>query len=172
MATTQHLEYKSGNGSGIVKVLANKGITWQVQDEETGDIFLVQKKHVTKGPWTETPDEELPPPATGSLAAQMAAAAVAATAPPKGKAKAKAAPAVTDPDLITLKQLCFDLGMEPRIARRKLRKSLGNIGTGSRWEWKLGSTELAAVRKALTAAPAAEADADILAEALDGLYSE
>ena len=60
--------------------------------------------------------------------------------------------------------------MEPRIARRKLRKSLGNIGTGSRWEWKKGSTELATVQKALTATAEPTPTADILAEALDGLY--
>ncbi len=166
MTTTKHIEYKSANSSGVAQVLANKGICWQVQDDE-GEIFLVQKKHVVRGPWEET-DEEAAPPAAGSVAAQILAAAAKA----EPKARVKKEPAITDPDLITLKQLCFDLGMEPRIARRKLRKSLGNIGTGSRWEWKLGSTELAAVRKALTAAPAAEADADILAEALDGLYSE
>lgn len=170
MTTTQHLEYKSGNGAGIVKVLANKGITWQVQDEETGDIFLVQKKHVVRGPWTETPDEELPPPAPGSLAAQMAAAATAATTAPKGKPapKAKAAPAAADPNLVTLKQLCFDLNLEPRIARRKLRKALGNIGTGSRWEWMKDTPELAKVRSALVPDPHLDAadqqDADDAAE--------
>ena len=164
MTTTKHIEFKSANSSGIAQVLANKGICWQVQDDE-GEIFLVQKKHVVRGPWEES-DDDAAPPAAGSVAAQILAAAAKA----EPKARVKKDPAVTDPNLITLKQLCFDLDLEPRIARRKLRKALGNIGTGSRWEWKLGSTELAAVQKAL--AGAEPAPADILAEALDGLYDD
>jgi hypothetical protein len=76
---------------------------------------------------------------------------------------AKPAPTATkperDPNLVTLKQLCFDLDLEPRIARRRLRGSIGTIGTGSRWEWTAGSEELNKVRAILAKpAPAAEAE--------------
>lgn len=166
MATTQHLEYKSGNGGGIVKILANKGITWQVQDETTGDIFLVQKKHVVRGPWEETPDEELPPPAPGSLAAQMAEAAKAATAKPADKRKGKSdpKPAPDRTGIVTLKELCFNLGIEPRIARRRLRKALGQVGTGQRWEWQKDSAEYNKVIAALVPPKAAEPEQEAPAE--------
>lgn len=155
MATTKHIEYKDREGTHIVKILANKGITWQVQDETTGDIYLVQKKHVIRGPWEETPDEELPPSAPGSLAAQMAAAAAEATAKPRDK-KAPVEKPVADPNLVTLKQLCFDLGIEPRIARRRLRKALGNVGTGQRWEWTKDSAEYNKVLLSLSATTVGE----------------
>ena len=124
MTTTKHIEYKSANSSGVAQVLANKGICWQVQDDE-GEIFLVQKKHVVRGPWEET-DEEAAPPAAGSVAAQILAAAAKA----EPKARVKKEPAVTDPDL------CFDLGMEPRIARRScvspwVISALAPAGSGS-----------------------------------------
>ena len=74
---------------------------------------------------------------------------------PKAK-KEKPAPAERDPNLVSLKQLCFELDLEPRIARRRLRKAVGHVGTGGRWEWMKDSPEYAAVQKAL-AAPAADA---------------
>lgn len=59
-----------------------------------------------------------------------------------------------DSNLVHLKQLCFDLDLEPRIARRRLRKALGNIGTGQRWAWEPDSPELAKVRTVLAGTPA------------------
>lgn len=159
MATTKHIEYKDREGMHIVKVLANKGIAWQVQDD-SGDIFLVPKKLVQRGPWEEADDDT--PPAPGSLAAEMAAAAKAATTPPAKRDKKEPAP--VDPNLVTLKQLCFDLGIEPRIARRRLRKAIGNVGTGSRWEWKKDSPEYTKVVQTLVAQPAPEPEPQTEAE--------
>lgn len=84
--------------------------------------------------------------AHSELAAQLEAANKPATAKrdPDG------------PELVHLKQLCFDLDLEPRIARRRLRKALGNIGTGQRWAWEPDSPELAKVRTVLAGTPAAE----------------
>lgn len=141
------LEFKSAHEQGIVKVVANRGIAWQVQDDE-GNLFLVQKKLVVRGPWEESesesesePEPEAPVP---SVAAQLEAAASSATA--------------TDPKpepgtpMITLKQLCFDLDVEPRIARRRLRNStFGKVGIGHRWEWEAGSTTLAQVTAVILA---------------------
>lgn len=155
----QFVEVKSANVNGIFQVLANKGIAWQVQDEN-GDAFLVQKRLVVRGPWEEAEDDEpAPTPAPGSLAGQLAAAAAEVKTALKAK-KDKPAPAERDPNLVTLKELCFELGVIPRIARRRLRKAIGLVGTGGRWEWKKDSPELAKVRQALAApAPASEPEA-------------
>ena len=141
----KYVEYKAANGGGIVKIVSNRGIAWQVQDDE-GNLFLVQKKLVVRGPWEEDESDSTPTPAPvpGSLAGQLTAA-VSASKPPKKAAASDAA----DPDLVTLKQLCFELDLEPRIARRRLRGSLGTIGTGSRWEWKRDTEELNKVRALL-----------------------
>lgn len=78
----------------------------------------------------------------------------------------------SDPDLVHLKQLCFDLDLEPRIARRRLRKALGNVGTGHRWAWAPDSPELAKVRTVL-AGTLPEADPEALsAEDQEALATE
>lgn len=91
----------------------------------------------------ETPEER--DEAHSDLAAQVKAA---------NKPADKAA--ASDSNLVHLKQLCFDLDLEPRIARRRLRKALGNVGTGQRWAWEPDSPELAKVRTALAGTPATE----------------
>ena len=146
----QFVEVKSANVSGIFQIVSNRGVCWQVRGEE-GDTFLVQKKQVVRGPWEETEEEPTPTPnptSTSSVAAQLVAAT---TAKPS---RAAAATKERDPNLVTLKQLCFDLDLEPRIARRRLRGSVGQVGTGSRWEWEAGSEELDKVRALLAKAPA------------------
>ena len=95
----------------------------------------------------ETPEER--EAAHSDLAAQVEAAN-------KPAAKADAA----DSNLVHLKQLCFDLDLEPRIARRRLRKALGNVGTGQRWAWEPDSPELAKVRTVLAGTlPSADPEA-------------
>ena len=84
----------------------------------------------------ETPEER--DEAHADLVAQVEAAN-------KPAAKADA----SDSNLVHLKQICFDLDLEPRIARRRLRKALGNVGTGQRWAWEPDSPELAKVRTVL-----------------------
>lgn len=96
----------------------------------------------------ETPEERDEAHADLSAASQLEAA---------NKLAAK-----TDPDsnLVHLKQLCFDLDLEPRIARRRLRKALGNVGTGQRWAWEPDSPELAKVRTVLAGTmPSADPEA-------------
>ena len=154
------IEYKASNDSGIAEVVANKGICWQVKDD-AGDLFLVQKKHVVRGPWEETEEEEAAP-----VAAPLLTAALAQVAAPKPAAK-PAAKVDRDPDLVTLKELCFQLDVEPRIARRRLRKAVGTIGTGSRWEWKKDSEELAKVRQALAGTMPADPEALSAADQAD-----
>lgn len=97
----------------------------------------------------ETPEER--DEAHSNLVAQVEAAN-------KPAAKADAA----DSNLVHLKQICFDLDLEPRIARRRLRKALGNVGTGHRWAWEPDSPELAKVRTVLAGPPPA-ADPEALA---------
>ena len=153
---TKFIEFKSANESGIAEIVANKGICWQVKDD-AGELFLVQKKHVVRGPWEEDETEdEVPAPAP--LFSQ-ALAQVQNAEPTAPKAKREKEPAADRTDVVTLKELCFQLNVIPRIARRRLRKAQGNVGTGSRWEWKKDSPELAAVTKVLSA-PTAQEEAD------------
>jgi len=148
------IEVKSANVNGIFKILANKGVCWQVEGED--GPLLVQKRQVVRGPWEEETEEEAAaaeealntaPPS--SLAGQLNAATQASKPQPKAKGTAERKTREHDPDVLTLKELCAELDLEPRIARRKLRKAVGHVGTGARWEWKKDSPELAAVRQAL-----------------------
>lgn len=143
----RYLEFKSAHGQGIVKIVANRGIAWQVQDDE-GNLFLVQKKLVVRGPWEEETEDEPAPAPTSSLAGQLEAAA----AP-------KPAPKADNANPVTLKQLCFDLDIEPRIARRRLRNSsFGKVGIGSRWEWEAGSATLGQVTAIIQGTAPAKAE--------------
>lgn len=150
--TDRYLEFKSAHEHGIVKVVANRGIAWQVQDDE-GNLFLVQKKLVVRGPWEETEEAEeatAEPQPTSSLASQLEAAAAPQPAP---------TPKADSANLITLKQLCFDLDIEPRIARRRLRNSpFGKVGIGSRWEWEAGSPTLGQVTAIILGTPPTKAE--------------
>lgn len=147
-------------------VLANKGICWQVELSD-GTTTLVQKKHVISEDMptaeltdpnsiiTDDPFADDEAPREGSLASMLTKIrASGKVATPKGKKAPKpSAPAATEPsNTVSLKQLCAECQVEPRIARRRLRGSIGQVGTGSRWEWEAGSAELEAVRTAITGA--------------------
>lgn len=147
-------------------VLANKGICWQVELSD-GTTTLVQKKHVISEDTasaeltdpnsiiTDDPFADDEAPREGSLASMLTKIrASGKVATPKGKKAPKPpSPAATEPsNTVSLKQLCAECQVEPRIARRRLRKALGQVGTGSRWEWEAGSAELEAVRTAITGA--------------------
>lgn len=114
--------YNEHSGCDPIKAFRNRG-----QAQERCMAILGEQ---------ETPEER--DAAHSDLAAQVKAAN-------KPAAKADAA----DSNLVHLKQLCFDLDLEPRIARRRLRKALGNVGTGQRWAWEPDSPELAKVRTVL-----------------------
>ena len=96
----------------------------------------------------ETPEERDEAHADLSAASQLEAA------------NKPAAKTDSDSNLVHLKQLCFDLDLEPRTARRRLRKALGNVGTGQRWAWEPDSPELARVRTVLAGTmPSADPEA-------------
>ena len=165
MTKTKFVEIKSANASGIFEVVANKGICWQVKDAE-GNLFLARKTQVVRGPWEEeelTVEEEAAELAANhnpTFAAALAQVQVEPAPVAKTPRKKPAEPAEDAEPQVTLKELCFDLDIIPRIARRRLRKALGNIGTGSRWEWPLGSPELEKVKQVLLAKTEAADDAD------------
>ena len=79
-----------------------------------------------------------------------------AKAPPAKKAKTKPVPPRREvPDnVVTLKELCNELGMQPVLARVRLRAAVeaGTIkhAPSAPWEWERGSDELATVRKVLS----------------------
>ena len=145
----QCIEYKSQGQHHTATILANKGICWSVENRD-GTTSLVQKKHVVRL-WEE-PEDDTPAPSGPSLATLVQDLTAAPQPAPAKKEKAKEDRDMSN--ITTLKQLCFELKVEPRIARRRLRKALGNIGTGSRWEWAKDSAELEKVRTAIQAAPA------------------
>ena len=143
-------------------VIANKGICWQVELSD-GSTTLVQKKHVldesTTPPGLDDPnsiitdDPFTEAPAPDSLASMLTAIRASGKVAGAKASRKQPAPAATEPsNTISLKQLCAECQVEPRIARRRLRKAVGLIGTGSRWEWEADSAELAAIRTAITAA--------------------
>ena len=172
------IKFKRGAGTSTGTILKNRGIAWFIREDSTGEEFQVPKKLVLESwdaPDTAEPvctacgatgvplntngfcadcessaeDQEEHASPT-SLLGQLGAAAHSAPEPkPEKKPRERKEPEARDPNLITLKELCFELEIEPRIARRMLRKAKGTIGTGSRWEWTKGSDDLAAVRKVL-----------------------
>lgn len=163
MATVQCIEYRTPNGdtpTATATILKNLGISWKVRTLD-GQEFPVPKKLVVRQ-WEEEESESEPEPApASSLAGQLEAAAKPADPKPQPKDRE---------GLVTLKELCFDLDIEPRVARRKLRKAQGKVGTGSRWEWTKDSAEYHAVCKVL-AGTLPESDPEALSaadqEALD-----
>ena len=168
------IEFKNQGKLMTGTILKNRGIAWLAQLDD-GSTLLVQKRHVTRdwdevvptcnGCGKEAPlnaegfcqecqdhaDQDVAGAPATSLLGQLNGAAHSEPAAKKEKkpAKDKAPAPERDPNLVTLKELCFELEIEPRIARRNLRKTKGNIGTGSRWEWTKGCDELAAVRRVL-----------------------
>lgn len=54
-----------------------------------------------------------------------------------------------DSETVTLHDICEELGMEGRIARRKLRNS-DITKPGSSWEWKAGHKDIAKVKELLS----------------------
>lgn len=122
------------------KILANKGIAYQVELSD-GSVLFAQKKHVTEGPYDAPID-----PCSLLGTALGAPSPLTDKTPRAGKSEGS-----QDANVVTLKQLCFDLEMEPRIARRRLRKARGLIGTGHRWEWDTDSEELVEVKAILSA---------------------
>ena len=76
---------------------------------------------------------------------------VSKKAAPAVAEKKTRAPAEANPNETTLSELCEELGIEPRLARQKLRKAEGvEKGEGGRWAWRNGSKELGNIRKILT----------------------
>lgn len=70
---------------------------------------------------------------------------------PKKVAKTNGA-TKTASDLIALKVLCKELKVEPRLARRKLRKAdITGHDARDRWSFKPGSTALTKAREVLAA---------------------
>ncbi len=69
--------------------------------------------------------------------------------------------------LVTLKEICAELKLEPREAREKLRVGVRDKAAnpnlakarqpGQPWQWHAGSAELAEVRKLLASSSAAPA---------------
>ena len=165
MTKTKFVEIKSANVSGIFEVVANKGVCWQLKGPD-GELFMAQKRQVVRGPWEEeelTVEEEAAELAANhnpTFAAALAQVQVEPAPVAKASRKKPAEPAEDKEPQVTLKELCFDLNVVPRIARRRLRKALGNIGTGSRWEWPLGSQDLEKVKQVLLAKTEAAPDAD------------
>ena len=147
-------------------ILADKGICYQVELDD-GATLMVQKKHVIKtftADFTEKPHKVKLAKQAKTLEADSLSSmltkirAEGKVSGKKAKPAAQAKPALAKPiqaktppagDLISLKQLCAELNVEPRIARRRLRNSQGQVGTGHRWEWEADSAELEVIRKAI-----------------------
>ena len=134
------VSFKNQSGEHTATILEDRGLFWKVRDE-ADEEYQVKKTSCTAA--------DLPEPVPGTLSASLAGLMNANPTPaPKAEKKAKAE---KDPDLVTLADLCTELGIVGRIARRRLRKAKGLVGTGGRWEWKKSAPELAEIRTLLAA---------------------
>ena len=148
---------QSGEHTGII--LEDRGLFWKVRDD-ADEEYQVKKTSCT----------EIEPPAApaGTLSASLAG--LLNPGNPMEAGPKPAAPKEKDPDLVTLAELCTEYGIVGRIARRRLRSSFGQVGTGSRWEWKKDSAELDKVRGILAPKPAPATPGELsVAAALDTL---
>lgn len=141
-----HFRLKGETEHRTAEVIKNLGIRFALREED-GTEHTVPRSAILST-WDEAPAQEGEAPAitVGSLAEQ-AAALMEATTP-------KQAPVDDGIPRVELKSLCIDFGIEPRIARRRLRKAFGQVGTGTRWAWALNSPELEQVKTLLAATPA------------------
>jgi hypothetical protein len=80
----------------------------------------------------KTPEEKAPVAAKKKPVRKVKAKTTAKAAAPAKKANGA--------DHVTLKQLCKEYKLEPRIARRKLR--LAGLKPEGRWSWEKGSSAL------------------------------
>ena len=138
--------YNEHSGRDPIKAFRNRA-----QAQERCAALLIDQ---------ETPEERDEAHAELSAAGQLEAA------------NKPASKADSDLDLVHLKQLCFDLDLEPRIARRRLRKALGNVGTGQRWAWEPADPELAKVRTVLAGTPPSADPEALSAEDQEALTEE
>lgn len=74
------------------------------------------------------------------------------TAEKKAVKKTVAKPAKAEKEMVTLADICKELKIEPRAARKKLRGNEAINVDGQRWSWPAGSAEIAKVKKALAPA--------------------
>lgn len=161
-AKIKYCRYKSNGQELTGQILADQGLGYKVLPDGGDTPLFVHKKHLVYC-WDEgepgsdpAPPIPIEPMDPTSLAGQVAN--LTSSTPKK---KAELPKAEEGEKTIQLKALCIDFGIVPRIARRRLRKALGNVGTGQRWEWPLNSPELEAVKAVLNAtepesAPAVE----------------
>lgn len=153
-----NVAFKNQSGEHTGTILEDRGLFWKVLDD-TGEEYQVKKTSCT----------EIEPPAApvGTLSASLAG--LLNPGNPMEAGPKPAAPKEKDPNLVTLAELCTEYGIVGRIARRRLRSSFGQVGTGSRWEWKKDSADLAKVRGVLAPKPAPATPADPVASALNTL---
>ena len=86
------------------------------------------------------------------------AAPAANSAPPTTTEKTPApAKAEVDPNVVTLAEVCKEVGTTGTVARRKLRAA--KLQRDGRWAWPKGSKELAEVKKLITPKEEEEAPA-------------
>ncbi len=112
-------------------------------------IDLVKRLAAVKASITKAPSHE----GTDMSVATATTAKPAAKKPVVKKAtEAKPAKKSADKEMVTLADLCKELKMEPRTARKKLRGAENINVEGQRWSWPVGSAELTKVKKLLAPA--------------------
>lgn len=142
MTMYAHFRLRGEEAHRTGEVIKNLGIRLQLREDD-GTEHTVPRSAILST-WDEEPNAEGTPTITvGSLADQAAQLV-----------KDQPASADDGTPRVELKSLCIDFGIEPRIARRRLRKEFGQVGTGTRWSWALNSPELERVKTLLAASPA------------------
>lgn len=146
-AIRQTVKFTLGDAECAGTLVSKKGLFWEVETEP-GIVKKVPVKAVlNRADFEEQPRQG--PANPNTLAAQLAGIEKAAAAPKSTKAKKEKV--AKDPDLIELAALCTECKIQGRIARRRLRKVMGTLPEGARWEWKKDDPKLAEVRALLLA---------------------
>lgn len=149
---------KGNEHVGTLVSVSGNTLVVKVQDEKDPEKFKdvkVQAKQVVQSWYEEEVDGILHESCnTKGFPPVAADPAPADPAPEKAKKEPKAPKEPSN--LVPLKAICAELKIQPRVARRKLRKAKGLVGTGGSWEFDPADVE--GIKELLSAAPAGEAE--------------
>lgn len=166
-ATATTVRFLLNNTEHEGTLISKRGLFWEIETEPgitkkipvkailNRDADLPANGETRMGPAAAAPAKP------GTLAAQLETLEKAQTERSASKRKEKKEKEEKDPNVVELATLCKEYGILGRIARRRLRKVLGKLPQGTRWEWNKDSDQLQKVRDILAAKedPADPADA-------------
>lgn len=165
-ATATTVRFLLNNAECEGTLIAKRGLFWEIETEPGITKKIPVKAILNRNDLPANGETRMGPASTpakpGTLAAQLETLEKAQTERSASKRKEKKEKEEKDPNVVELASLCKEYGILGRIARRRLRKVLGKLPQGTRWEWNKDSDQLQKVRDILAAKedPADPADAE------------